>query len=35
MAVKTAKGLLALALVIMVAAGGARTGRAQCLATGE
>ena len=35
MAVKAAKGLLALALVIMVAAGGARTGRAQCLATGE
>ena len=35
MAVKAAKGLLALALVIMVAAGGARTGQAQCLATGE
>ena len=35
MAVKAAKGLLALALAIMVAAGGARTGQAQCLATGE
>ena len=35
MAVKAAKGLLALALAVMVAAGGARTGRAQCLATGE
>ena len=32
---KAAKGLLALALAVMVAAGGARTGRAQCLATGE
>ena len=35
MAVKAAKGLLALTLAIMVAAGGARTGQAQCLVTKE